>query len=88
MMRVATGGGWWGALLMGTVAASGCGSGPCGVRASHDHPCEDPGLCDAVIGYAYNGSECRAVSGCGCDACCREHIAPFATEAACQQECE
>ncbi len=38
-----------------------CGSGPCGPDDAHGD-----GLCDAIVGIVWDGTQCTGISGCSC----------------------
>ena len=44
------------------------------------------GLCEAILGFGFDGEACVPVSGCACDAECRKRV--FRTPAECQSICE
>jgi hypothetical protein len=59
----------------GITYASACDAAARSMSVQHDGPCAgycDPddavgvGICGAIVGYAWDGARCRAISGCSC----------------------
>lgn len=69
----------------GTTTSTSTGDPTTGEPASClDVSREDYGDCDAFLGYAYDGSACRAVGGCDCGSNC-DHF--FASAVDCASSC-